>query len=61
MVFTHLPSNVLLLLVPLMSNQWMAVAMLFARFTISQMDVPARQAYVAMVVQENERSAAGGI
>ena len=61
MVVTHLPSNLFLLLVPFMPSQLWAVIVLFARFTISQMDVPARQAYVAVVVEENERSAAGGI
>jgi len=61
MVFTHLPSNILLLLVPLMPDETSAVVMLLARFCISQMDVPARQAYVAMVVEPDERSAAGGI
>jgi len=61
MVFTHLPSNVLLILVPLMPNLPLAVAMLFARFSISQMDVPTRQAYLLAVVSPEERSAAGGI
>jgi sugar phosphate permease len=61
MVFTHLPSNVFLLLVPLMPTPASAVIMLLARFSISQMDVPARQAYVTMVVASDERSAANGI
>lgn len=61
MVFTHLPSNILLLLVPLMPNMWSASLMLLLRFSISQMDVPARQTYVALVVASEERSAAGGI
>ena len=61
MVFTHLPSNVLLMLVPLMPSAGAAVGMLILRFTISQMDVPARQAYVAMLIDADERSAAGGI
>lgn len=60
-VFTHLPSNILLLLVPLMPTGGTAATMLIARFLCSQMDVPARQAYVASVVQPDERSAAGGI
>src|SRR5439155_27026138 len=51
MVFTHLPSNVLLILIPFMPNLGLAIAMLLARFAISQMDVPARQAYVVSVVQ----------
>ena len=45
MVFTHLPSNVLLILVPLMPNLPLAVVVLLARFSISQMDVPTRQSY----------------
>jgi MFS family permease len=61
MVFTHLPSNVLLMLVPLMPNLPLAIAVLFARFSISQMDVPARQSYTMAVVAPDERSAAGGV
>lgn len=61
MVFTHLPSNVLLMLVPLMPNLSLAVFVLLLRFSISQMDVPTRQAYVIAVVDEDERSAAAGI
>jgi predicted MFS family arabinose efflux permease len=61
MIVTHLPSNVLLLAVPLMPTAFSASAMLVGRFCISQMDVPARQAYVAMAVDSDERSAAGGI
>ena len=61
MVFSHLPSNVLLMLVPVMPSASSAVAMLVLKCSISQMDVPARQAYVATVVASDERSAAGGI
>ena len=61
MVFTHLPSNVLLILVPLMPDLRLAVLVLFARFSISQMDVPTRQSYVMAVVAPEERSAAAGI
>jgi MFS family permease len=61
MVFTHLPSNVLLVLVPLMPNLPLAVLVLFARFSISQMDVPTRQSYIMAVVRPEERSAAAGI
>lgn len=61
MVFTHLPSNVLLILVPLMPNVQLAIAVLLIRFTISQMDVPTRQSYVMAVVPPHERSAAAGI
>ena len=61
MVFTHLPSNVLLILIPLMPNLPLAVFTLFLRFSISQMDVPTRQSYTMAIVQANERSAAAGI
>jgi MFS family permease len=61
MVFTHLPSNVLLILVPLMPNLPLAIAVLLLRFSISQMDVPTRQAYLMSVVSAGERSAAGGV
>jgi MFS family permease len=61
MVFTHLPSNILLMLVPLMPNLPLAIVVLFARFAISQMDVPARQSYTMAVVAPDERSAAAGV
>jgi len=61
MVVTHLPSNLLLILVPLMPNLKLAVLVLLVRFSISQMDVPARQSYTMAVVSSEERSAAGGI
>jgi MFS family permease len=61
MVLTHLPSNILLLLVPLMPRLWLAVLVLLARFSISQMDVPTRQSYTMAVVSPEERSAAAGI
>jgi len=61
MVFTHLPSNILLILVPLMPNLPLATLVLLARFSISQMDVPTRQSYIMAVVGPEERSAAGGI
>jgi MFS family permease len=61
MVFTHLPSNVLLMLVPLMPTLPLAVAVLLLRFTLSQMDVPTRQSYVMAVVEPDERSAAAGV
>ncbi len=51
MVFTHLPSNVLLILVPMMPNLYWAIALLLLRFSISQMDVPTRQAYTMAVVR----------
>ncbi|HEY6056611.1 MAG TPA: MFS transporter [Candidatus Limnocylindrales bacterium] len=61
MVFTHLPSNVLLILVPLMPSLPLAAAVLLARFAISQMDVPTRQSYTMAVVEPDERSAAAGV
>ena len=61
MVFTHLPSNVLLCLVPLMPVPWLAIVVLLLRFSISQMDVPTRQSYTMAVVAPDERSAASGI
>jgi MFS family permease len=61
MVFTHIPSNILLILVPLMPNLPLAIAMLLVRFSISQMDVPTRQSYTMAVVAPDERSAAAGI
>jgi MFS family permease len=61
MVVTHIPSNILLILVPLMPNLPLAIAVLLARFSISQMDVPTRQSYTMAVVPPEERSAAGGI
>ena len=61
MVFTHLPSNVLLILVPLMPNLPLAIGVLLLRFSLSQMDVPTRQSYVMAVVDPDERSAAAGV
>jgi MFS family permease len=61
MVATHLPSNILLILVPLMPNLRLAVLVLLVRFSISQMDVPTRQSYIMAVVSPGERSAAAGI
>ncbi|HXM95422.1 MAG TPA: MFS transporter [Candidatus Dormibacteraeota bacterium] len=61
MVLTHLPSNVLLILIPLMPNLSLAVLVLLVRFSISQMDVPTRQSYTMAVVSADERSAAAGI
>jgi len=61
MVVTHLPSNILLILVPLMPTLPLAVWVLLVRFSISQMDVPTRQSYIMAVVAPDERSAAAGI
>ena len=61
MVFTHLPSNILLILVPLMPSLPLAIVLLLLRFSISQMDVPTRQSYTMAVVAPDERSAASGV
>jgi MFS family permease len=61
MVFTHLPSNVLLILVPLMPSAALAVAVFLLRMSISQMDVPTRQSYTMAVVDPDERTATAGL
>jgi MFS family permease len=61
MVVTHIPSNILLMLVPLMPNLPLAIIMLLLRFSISQMDVPTRQSYLMGLVEPAERSAAAGV
>ena len=61
MVFTHLPSNVLLLLVPVAPSAGLAVAFFLLRMSISQMDVPTRQSYTMAVVDPDERTATAGI
>jgi len=61
MVFTHLPSNVLLSLVPFMPTFWWAAALLLARFALSQMDVPTRQAFTMYAVRPDERARAAGM
>ncbi len=58
MVFTHLPSNVVLLFVAFSPTLAWAVGLLLARFLLSQMDVPARQAYVVSIVPREDRAAA---
>jgi len=61
MVFTHLPSNVMLVFVPLMPGMGAAMALLLVRYSISQMDVPTRQSYTMAVVSPDERAAAAGV
>jgi MFS family permease len=61
MVVTHLPSNILLILIPLMPTLPLAALVLLLRFSVSQMDVPTRQSYTMAVVSPAERSAASGI
>jgi predicted MFS family arabinose efflux permease len=58
MVFTHLPSNLLLAAIAFAPTLPVAIALLLARFALSQMDVPTRQAYVMAVVEPSERTAA---
>lgn len=60
MVWTHLPSNLLLMLVPLMPTMPLAIAFLLARHLLSQMDVPTRASYLSAVVTPAERAAANG-
>ncbi|MBA2447233.1 MAG: MFS transporter [Chloroflexi bacterium] len=61
MVFSHLPSNLMLMLVPLMPTFEAAAAMLLARHLLSQLDVPTRQSYTMAIVDPDERSAMAGI
>ena len=61
MVFTHLPSNLLLVLVPLAPAAWLAVLLFLARMSVSLMDVPTRRSYTMAVVDPDERTAAAGI
>lgn len=61
MVFTHLPSNVLLILVPLMPTFPLAALVLLARQCLSQLDVPTRQAYTMALVDPSERTAAASV
>ncbi|HET8608249.1 MAG TPA: MFS transporter [Burkholderiales bacterium] len=61
MVFTHLPSNLCLILIPFMPNVGWAIALLFVRSALSQMDVPTRSSYVMAIVSPAERPAAASI
>lgn len=61
MVFTHLPSNFLLMLVPFAGSAAASAAVFFARQTLSQMDVPTRQALVVSLVNERDRAGASGV
>lgn len=61
MVFTHLPSNVLLILAGIMPYPWLAITLLLMRMALSQMDVPVRQSYVMGVVPPDERAAASSV
>jgi MFS family permease len=61
MVFTHIPSNVLLILVGFAPTLPLAIALYLGRMALSQMDVPTRQSYIVAVVREEERTASAGI
>jgi MFS family permease len=61
MVWTHIPSNLLLILIPFMPSLPLAVFLLLMRASISQMDVPTRQSYTMAVVAPDERSTAAGV
>jgi MFS family permease len=61
MVFTHLPSSLCLVLVPLVPNPWLAIALLLVRSALSQMDVPTRSSYLMAVVAPDERPAAASV
>ena len=61
MVFTHIPSNILIILVAFAPSLSVAIAFYLIRMALSQMDVPTRQSYIVAVVNEEERTAAAGI
>jgi len=61
MVFTHIPSNILLILLAFAPNFSVGILLYLARMSLSQMDVPTRQSYIVAIVNENERVAAAGI
>jgi MFS family permease len=61
MVFSHLPANAMLILAALMPTPGLAMGFLLVRFSMSQMDVPARQSYVMAVVPPEERAAAATV
>jgi predicted MFS family arabinose efflux permease len=61
MVFTHLPSNILLILVAFAPTLQLATILYLIRMSLSQMDVPTRQSYIVAIVREEERTAASGL
>jgi len=61
MVLTHLPSNVLLILIPFAPDLTTAIGLLLARSALSQMDVPTRSSYVMAVITPEERPAAASV
>src|SRR5207245_6703991 len=60
MVYTHIPSNLLLAIIPFVSSAPIAVGLLLSRQSLSQMDVPTRQSYLMSVVPESDRTPAAG-
>ena len=61
MVFTHIPSNILLILVAFAPTMQFAIILYLIRMGLSQMDVPTRQSYIVSIVNEDERIAASGL
>ena len=61
MVFTHLPANILIILVAFAPTLPIAAILYLIRMALSQMDVPTRQSYIVSVVKDEERTAATGI
>ena len=61
MVFTHIPSNILLILLAFAPTLEIAIVFYMIRMALSQMDVPTRQSYIVAVVEEDERTASAGI
>ncbi len=61
MVFTHIPSNILLILLAFAPNLEIAIVFYMVRMALSQMDVPTRQSYIVAVVEEDERTVSAGI
>ncbi len=61
MVFTHLPANLLLVIIPFVPDLTWVVVLLLVRAALSQMDVPTRSSYVMAVVTPGERAAAASV
>jgi MFS family permease len=61
MVFTHIPANIIIILLAFAPTLPIAIILYLARMALSQMDVPTRQSYIVAVVSEEERTAAAGI
>jgi MFS family permease len=61
MVFTHIPSNILIILVAFAPTLPLAIGLYLSRMALSQMDVPTRQSYIVAIVEKDERTAAVGL